>query len=140
MQQDQDARPSLELEGTTRWRTIQNDYFQCSLPENWQIGQLKRSEWDTDVSFDVAQPDGTTAFTITVATDKPRFVECYCTGWDAYDYFTRDGIDFANVYMDEGNLRTLKAKGSRYGTDVHLSYGTLDRGIANRIVESVRPQ
>ena len=131
---------SVELEGRNsdaEWQTVRNDYFLCSLPPKWTLSQVERH--DPDRAFDVKKPDGITAFTITVATDKPRFIQCYCTGWDAYDKYTNDGIEYANVYMDDGNLRTLKAKGARFGTDVHLPYGNLDRETVDRITESVRP-
>ncbi|HUG71388.1 MAG TPA: hypothetical protein VMM76_26800 [Pirellulaceae bacterium] len=136
----QTPQDSVERVDNAPWPGIQNQYFECLLPPEWELSEIKREDWSTDVAFDVTQPNGTIAFTITVATDAPRFIDCYCVGWDAYEYFTREGVDYANVYMDDGNLRTLKAKGLRFATDVHLAYNSLDRKIANRIVESVRPR
>lgn len=116
-------------------------YFTIMLPTNWTIEEQATEEGDTDASFEVQDPEGNEVFVVTVATDEPRFIQCFCAPWEYYKKYDKDGIKYADLTMNVGraSVRTLKAVGAKYGTDVHLDYENYDRKLLDSVVESIRP-
>src|SRR5687768_6533718 len=115
--------------------------FSITLPPGWTLAEVEAEVPDVERyrEFAVREENGAEAFIITVAVDGPKFVECWCADWSKYEEYERAGIKYANLYMFDGGVRTLKAVGRRYGTDVHLSYNGRDKAILDKVVESIRP-
>jgi len=115
-------------------------YFTIDIPANWQIRELPVEEKDpTEREFEVLSPDAKQVFVVVAATDEPRFVSCFCAPWDEYKKYEKNGIEYADLTIEVLNVRTLKAVGRRYGTDVHLRYGDFDKAMLDETIESIRP-
>jgi hypothetical protein len=132
-----------ELAGTEHNSLARKDtaYFSILLPTNWTIAECAPEEGEDGVSFDVKDSEGTEVFNVSVATDEPRFIQCFCAPWEKYKKYEKDGIKYADLTFDIGlkSVRTMKAVGAKYGTDVHLAYENYDHKLLDKIVESIRP-
>ncbi len=121
---------------------VETPYFTLRLPPGWHVEQRLAEEQDaTDADFSVTDPGNSEVFAVTVATDEPRFIQCFCAPWENYRQYERDGIQYADLtmYVSSASIRTLKAKGDKYGTDVHLMYEHHDRKLLDTIIESIQP-
>lgn len=116
-------------------------FFTIQLPPEWTIDKLPRKEDDRYAEFRIVSPPDINVFMVVVATDKPRFIQCFCAPWEKYKHYEQDGIKYADLTMTIGRseIRTLKAVGRKYGTDVHLDYKSFDHELLDRIIESIRP-
>lgn len=120
----------------------ETQYFSIELPSGWSIKPLAPlPDEDSYVDFEVLSPESKQVLVVSAATDGPQFIQCFCAPWENYRQYERDGIKYADLTMTVGKsrVRTLKAVGTQFGTDVHLEYGAFDKPTLDRIVESVRP-
>lgn len=116
-------------------------YFSIALPVGWSLAEIESAHAldDRYRKFAVRETKGSEVFVITVAVDGPSFIHCWCRPLSEYEKYEKDGIKYANLYLSDGKSRTLKAVGQRYGTDVHVNYESHDKGVLNKIAESIRP-
>jgi hypothetical protein len=116
------------------------DYFSIELPPGWTIDEVEEQpDLEELQTFSVQNAKADEVFQVTVAVDGPRFVQCFCAPWSEYHEYERDQIKYADLTMFDGAVRTLKAVGQRFGTDVHVEYLDRDKAELDRIVESIRP-
>ena len=116
-------------------------YFTIDLPPTWKIDAVTpEDEQSKEREYDVINADAKKVFTVTVAIDAPRFIECFCVPWRAYKRYKKDGLKYAEVRLTKLDVRTVKVVGHKYGTDVHLRYAGSDRPTLDRVVDSIRPK
>ena len=134
-----EAEPAPNV--TVELRARETDYFTLGLPEGWLLETQSEEDDDGTVTYSVRGLDASKVFKITVAIDEPRFIQCFCAPWNEYRQFERDGIKFADLTIEfrRKRVRTLKAVGAKFGTDVHMTYANYAPELLDAIVESIRP-
>ena len=68
-------------------------YFTIDLPPAWRIEAVAPEDKQSkEREFEVISADAKKVFTVTVAIDAPRFIECFCVPWRAYKRYKKDGL------------------------------------------------